>query len=360
MRTTASYLIGIRNEQELNDSSTIDPRGSNGFIHENVVKTTIPSLPETVFKTLRDQVDTQMGDLFFHVLMLPQVVQLQEQLQRQAEAFEDERKAIATQAREESEARLDERLMKYEERIKALNIRNTDLEQSTTWTARGYQQLDVKCREATHRYIAAEKKVATAESAAETWKFENSKLKDEKVDMAARLAEAKARLLSHEVPEVATFEALRCELDAMKAEKIKLDSRITGFTNEQAFFRDNYQRSSAQVSELTTEVSDLRDQLTTVLRKADEVKLKCIEKNNELQTNFYLAKIKELKGTVSMREMELRGKQVELDKVKSFGRRETRGTSMVPGSPRLGGVSRGGSPAPGNFPVGRFDHLRQG
>jgi chromosome segregation ATPase len=190
---------------------------------------------------------------------------------------------------------------------------------------------------------------------------DNVKLREEKASLLIELTEARTALSNSTVPDLAKLGEAQDQVRAITAEKERLEKRVTSMQREVEFTRDSYQKASSYSSELSNEINELRAENDTLKRKATEniLRIAEIQRNNEAKEQA--ARIDELEALLRDREMELHKKYEEL-KIKTNGRRETRGTS-VPRSPRIGagGVSprphfartaagsRGGSPAPEGY-----------
>lgn len=218
-----------------------------------------------------------------------------------------------------------------------------------------------------------------------------AELKAEKASISAELSAARELLSGSSVPEIVELEKAREEMRRAQAEKETLERRFASLTRDFEFTRDSYQKQLSSGAELGSELNSAREEIEILRRKSSDniVRIAEIQRHNE--TAEREARIDELEILLAEREHELYRKGEEL-KIKTNGRRETRGTS-VPRSPRLGsgamsprarvvGVvggngSRQNSPAPGDtagregfrdailFPSGqggssRWNHLREG
>jgi chromosome segregation ATPase len=196
---------------------------------------------------------------------------------------------------------------------------------------------------------------------------EIAKLKEDKLSLEKELTTARTALTNSTVPEVAKLAQTQEQLRAIQIDKERLEKRILSMQKDFEFTRDSYQKASSYTTELRNELSELKEENANLRRKASEntVRIAEIQRANEAKERE--ERIDELEALLRDRDQELRKKTEEL-KIKTNGRRETRGTS-VPRSPRMGsgamsprphfartaGGSRGGSPAPGDAREGFRD-----
>lgn len=193
------------------------------------------------------------------------------------------------------------------------------------------------------------------------------KLRDDNANLEKELAAARTALTNSVVPEIAQLAQVQEELRTQQADKERLEKRISSMQKEIDYTRESYQKGSAYTTELKNELSDLQEQSVVLQRKASENTVRVAEIQRANETKEREERIEELEALLRDRDQELRKKTEEL-KIKTNGRRETRGTS-VPRSPRMGsgamsprprfaqpaGGSRGGSPAPGDAREGFKD-----
>ncbi len=196
---------------------------------------------------------------------------------------------------------------------------------------------------------------------------EIAKLKEDKINLEKDLATARSALTNSTVPEIAQLAQAQEQMRLLQVDKERLEKRILSIQKDFEFTRDSYQKASSHTTELRNEISELQEQNAVLQRKASEntVRVAEIQRANEAKERE--ERIDELEALLRDRDQELRKKTEEL-KIKTNGRRETRGTS-VPRSPRMGsgamsprprfaqpaGGSRGGSPAPGDAREGFRD-----
>lgn len=183
-----------------------------------------------------------------------------------------------------------------------------------------------------------------------TWAAEKAVLKSE-LDTARKLAAAST------VPDIALLLTTQAANETLTASMTVLERRFANLQKDFDFTREAYQLASGSATSLTAELADLQSQTADLQRRADGNALRVAEIQRDAEMTAYQDKIEQLQAVVKDREMELDRKLEEL-RLKTVGRRETRGTS-VPRSPRLGGgsprvgaggrLSRAGSPAVGEL-----------
>jgi chromosome segregation ATPase len=207
---------------------------------------------------------------------------------------------------------------------------------------------------------AAKLQAATATQLTEARVTEIGKLKEDKVNLEKELATARTALTNSTVPEIAQLAQTQEQLRALQVDKERLEKRILSMQKELEFTRESYQKASSYTTELRNELEELKEENATLQRKASENTIRVAEIQRANEAKEREERIDELEALLRDRDQELRKKSEEL-KIKTNGRRETRGTS-VPRSPRMGsgamsprphfarpaGGSRGGSPAPGD------------
>jgi chromosome segregation ATPase len=196
---------------------------------------------------------------------------------------------------------------------------------------------------------------------------EIAKLKAEKTNLEAELTVARAALSTSSVPEAAKLAQAQDQIRELLAEKERLEKRVASVQGNFDFTRDAYQKASSHVTELNNEINQLKEENMILNRQASDNRVRIAEIQRASEAKQREERIEELEALLKDRERELAKKSEEL-KIKTNGRRETRGTS-VPRSPRLGsgamsprpqfartaGGSRGASPAPGEAREGFRD-----
>jgi chromosome segregation ATPase len=213
----------------------------------------------------------------------------------------------------------------------------------------------------------ARTRAVTLTQSIETRVAEITKLKEDKANLEKELATARTTLANSAVPEISLFAQTQERLRALQADKERLEKRVISMQKEIDYTRESYQQGSAYTTELKNELLELQEQNAHLQRKASENSVRVAEIQRANEAKEREERIDELEALLKDREQELRKKTEEL-KIKTNGRRETRGTS-VPRSPRMGsgamsprprfsqpaGGSRGGSPAPGDAREGFRD-----
>jgi hypothetical protein len=196
---------------------------------------------------------------------------------------------------------------------------------------------------------------------------EIAKLKEDKLNLEKELATARTALTNSTIPEIAQLAKDQEQLRALQIDKERLEKRILSMQKDFEFTRDSYQKASSYTTELRNELEELKEENAVLQRKASENTVRVAEIQRANETKEREERIDELEALLRDRDQELRKKTEEL-KIKTNGRRETRGTS-VPRSPRMGsgamsprphftrtaGGSRGASPAPGDAREGFRD-----
>jgi chromosome segregation ATPase len=187
-------------------------------------------------------------------------------------------------------------------------------------------------------------------------------LKEQKKSLETELASSRTALGNSPIPEVAELAKAQEAIRSLEDEKARLEKRIASLQKDFDFTRDSYQKASSSAVEAMNELGEMKEKMVELKRKASDttVRIAEIQRSNANKEN--IERIQELESLISDREQELKKVHEEL-KVKTNGRRETRGTS-VPRSPRMGsgamsprpqfsrpaGGSRQNSPAPGDAP----------
>jgi chromosome segregation ATPase len=198
---------------------------------------------------------------------------------------------------------------------------------------------------------------------------EIAKLHEKNAAAGVELSAARVSLSTSAIPEIAEFNKLKGEMDAMRAENDRLQKRVTNLQSEIEYMRGHYQQASSSAAEAAIKVDTLEEENAKLKVKASDNarKIHEIQASNEIQ--LYLQRIEALGAEKGEIERELDRKTEELRAMLN-GRRTTRGTS-VPRSPRMptmspnvrerpmarvissGVGSRGNSPAPGEYAPAR-------
>ena len=163
------------------------------------------------------------------------------------------------------------------------------------------------------------------------------------------LDEARERLMSSQVPEIADLQRLRDENKKLAEEKAAAERRATSAQEDREYAQRIYQDASSSAVEATERVKELEGQLSTYQSLASGEALKLRSRTNDGEVRDY--------------EEALELARAENDDLREQIRRKergrgmnTRGGSVAPRSPRLGGSpvrSRANSraPAPGSRTV---------
>jgi chromosome segregation ATPase len=189
---------------------------------------------------------------------------------------------------------------------------------------------------------AAKSQVTVLTDRLEVCTAEVSRLKEVVEALTIELTTARTALTSSTVPETAELAKAQADVTSLRADKGRLEKRISMMEQDFEFTRDSYQKASSAAAELGNELLALKNEMENLQRKASEniIRVAEIQRSNESEERE--ARIDELHALLSERERELWKTREEL-RVKSNGRRETRGTSL-PQSPRM--VSGALSPRP--------------
>ncbi|KAK4184999.1 hypothetical protein QBC35DRAFT_504648 [Podospora australis] len=235
--------------------------------------------------------------------------------------------------------------------------------------------LEPKFHEALNDRAQFEKecKVAVKTASAATTNLETSKaevaaLKDQKMALEAKLAEAQAALIHSEIPEVAKLGQLEKELEEERSAVLKLKSKLANTEQQLDYIRKAYQDQSNHQMDLDRTIKDLEKENADLKHKASSNLLELHEIHARNESEFLSKQIDERTAMLQDRERELDRAREELRGLKS-GRRETRQGS-VPRSPRpglmsprpgRGGISgagsRGTSPAAPSSSVGGLSYM---
>lgn len=212
-----------------------------------------------------------------------------------------------------------------------------------------------------------------------------TKLKEEKKELEAKLAEATAALASSSVPEIARLARAESELGAEQKKVQSLEKKLANAQKDADYVRNVYQEASNKGADLSNENTQLSARVKELEQLASDSLVKIHQINAQVESSGFRQLWEDEQAVRRHREAELERIREEL-RVLRNGRRETRQAS-VPRSPRLGMMSprngrgagpgsRGTSPAPaGNFEAAgpmpgmtyfnqttgnvRFSHLRE-
>ncbi|KAK1825308.1 hypothetical protein LTR12_000108 [Friedmanniomyces endolithicus] len=220
-----------------------------------------------------------------------------------------------------------------------------------------------------HQQLAASKVACSDVTAAAQEHYERASSAETKFfalraqhgELKQQLADAKARLSDHTIPERAELERLRLAAERSEKEKAHSEKRLAGVNKDHEFLRGQYQTVSQSAQALLSQVADLETSLAVAqdLAKGEHVKLR--QMGYDAQTKKLRDENRKLKAMQQDRDAAIKFRDEEIARLKEAarGRMGTRGTS-VPRSPRLGspmkmldgGLPRGrdsrqGSPAAG-------------
>ena len=164
-----------------------------------------------------------------------------------------------------------------------------------------------------------------------------SMLKQERTALQTQLEEANARLLAHPMPERAELEAMRLAAEQARAETEQLEKRLQSAKDEAEYSRSNYQTASQSAQGLSSQNTELENQLATLQNKATGEQVKLREMGYDEQTKNLRNENKRLKAMLKGRDQGLKARDEEITRLKEVtrGRMTTRGSS-VPRTPRLG------------------------
>ena len=162
-------------------------------------------------------------------------------------------------------------------------------------------------------------------------------LRTERSELQEQIADYKARLLEHAVPERAALEKYRLAAEQAEAEKQLAGKRHETTKAELEYLRDMYQASSQAAQALNSQVNELQTSLSAAQNKASGEQAKLRQMGYDAQTKSLRQQNKQLKALLQDREAALKLRDEEIARLKeaSRGRMGTRATS-VPRSPRLG------------------------
>ena len=200
---------------------------------------------------------------------------------------------------------------------------------------------------------ARDSAIVTAQTAVERLS-EQSNIRAKVKDLEQQLKEANERLLSHAIPEIAEFEALRLSTAEAVAEKDKLAKRIDQLINDAAYVRGLYQDSSSSAQQIAIQNAELENNLAVTQNRATGEQAKLRKMGYDSYSKQLEKENKKLKSVLQDRETGIKFRDDEIARLKeaSRGRMGTRGTS-VPRSPRMGSpmkaTSRQSSPLPGEL-----------
>lgn len=183
---------------------------------------------------------------------------------------------------------------------------------------------------------AVRKRKESRETTITTLKESMEKVKEE-------LTGARDRLAASEIPEIAEMEKVRREREAAEEKARKANKRAEDFDQMIGYLRHEYDQATARVYELNQENEEFRTRVQKLEKTASGEITKAREMNLDSNTKYLQQQNIALKAIVEERERVIKRKDEELKQRRNA--MATRGGS-VPRSPRVGPMSRGGSPAP--------------
>jgi chromosome segregation ATPase len=178
------------------------------------------------------------------------------------------------------------------------------------------------------------------------------KAKEEKAALETELAAARAAISNSSVPEAAALVQAEDKIKSLEEENSKLTKKADSVQNTLNYIQDAYQKQSSHLTELQSELQDLTRENEILKRQASDNKVKIAEIQGKYATEQLNERIDELEA--QLREtVRDRDKTKEELRIRTNGRRETRGTS-IPRSPAMGNSASGTmSPRQGPQFVGR-------
>lgn len=214
-----------------------------------------------------------------------------------------------------------------------------------------FEDQSTELRLALRERDAAVRKAEIYEKQLETRDKTIMTLKDERVESRKQLTAQSALLKASEIPEIAENERLRIELNAEREAKEKAERMQKSQQNQFEYMTEQYQKASTSAAELGAENTAQKAKIVELAKKASgealkhkQVVMKDREKAWQDEVFRSNAKVRDLESLVFRLHEQIRG----LQNTRGVG---TRANSM-PRSPRLGPVSRVGSPAPAGLGIG--------
>jgi chromosome segregation ATPase len=190
-------------------------------------------------------------------------------------------------------------------------------------------------------------KIAGLETKRDNTIKENTKLKEERVQLQSDLSSARNDLKSAGGT-TADIEVLREENRKLAKEKASAEKRNVSTQSDLDFTRQLYQEVSTKVASTANENGRLELENGDLKRKAENAAAHLKNLSHQRETDSYLRRTEELEATLASRDELLKRKEEELRELRKGRGMGTRASSVQPRSPRLGN-SRPVSPAPGNL-----------
>ncbi|KAF2153493.1 hypothetical protein K461DRAFT_293754 [Myriangium duriaei CBS 260.36] len=169
------------------------------------------------------------------------------------------------------------------------------------------------------------------------------KIQAEREEYKRQLAETKAALQSHAVPEVAALEALKLQIAEAEKEKGKMEAKVKSLTQDLEYIRSLYQDVSTRGAQMAEEKNELESRVADLEKRASDNVATTLRLAKDTTHKQLHGEINRLRIMLTDRDKVLQQRDEEITKLreKERGRMGTRGGS-VPRSPgqRLGSPMR--------------------
>ena len=173
---------------------------------------------------------------------------------------------------------------------------------------------------------------------------EIASLKELHARLESDLKQARDMLSGSTAPGVADLERANAEVRRLQVENTGYEKKIASLKKDFDFTRSAYQTASTSAAESATEINNLQNEIAILRNKASTNAIELAERNKRTENDAMARHISRLESTLADREELLRRKEEELKELKRGRGMGTRGSSVLPGSPR---GSRGASPVGG-------------
>ncbi|KAF2673892.1 hypothetical protein BT63DRAFT_169554 [Microthyrium microscopicum] len=160
---------------------------------------------------------------------------------------------------------------------------------------------------------------------------QNSLLRSQMEELTAQRDEARQKLESSEIPEIAEMQRLTREKEEAEAAQVKAEKRFDSSEQQAAYLRDQYQQNSIEAMKLTEENDELKAKNKDLARKASGEARMLREATNEGIIAQHLELKKEMEAEIVSLKAAVAAQELELQKKRSGV--NTRAQS-VPRSPR--------------------------
>ena len=174
--------------------------------------------------------------------------------------------------------------------------------------------------------------------------MEIASLKETMAKLETDLKQAREMLSGSTIPGIADFEKANAEIRRLQTENTGYERKLASTRKDFDFTRSAYQTASSSAAESAIEINNLQSELAELRSKASTNILELAERNKKDDRETMVHHISRLESTLADREEVLRRKEEELKELKRGRGMGTRGSSVLPGSPR---GSRGASPVGG-------------